>query len=146
MAAESIHFRFVVVALYLYEQLCFLWRLIKVKSREVARNEREIGCDSEDVAQRPSLEKIKCDIGVELEQRLERDQSSSSIPVRFVLEARFGPAIEKVFRDINGAGDAVIGYVYCLNLGGNVARRKGFLARGPRRRETRLYNHVTLHV
>jgi hypothetical protein len=92
--------------------------LIEVKPRVVGCDEREVRCDSEDVAQRPSFKKIERDIGVELEERLERYQALFElfvgIPVRLVLETRFGPAIEKVLHGIHGASDAVIGDVYCV--------------------------------
>src|SRR5487761_1843743 len=35
---------------------------------EPGRDEREVGCDSENIAERPSFKKVKGDIGVELEK------------------------------------------------------------------------------
>ena len=100
----------------LCEQIClFLRRLIEIEPRVVGHNEREVGGDGKDIAERPSFEEVERDVGVELEEGLKRDEALLElfvgVPVRLVQKAGFGPAIEEVLHRIHGAADTVIGDV-----------------------------------
>src|SRR6266446_7006378 len=104
----------------LREQLGLLlwWLMVEVEAGLVGHDEREIGGrHREYVAEGPSFEKIKSDVGVELKEGLERDQALLELlvcrvcPPGLALQTRLGPAIEKVFHRVHGAPNSIIGNV-----------------------------------
>jgi hypothetical protein len=95
--------------------------MIEVEAGLVGYDEREVGgCHGEYVAEGPSFEEIKSDVGVELEKSLKRYQPLLEFlvrrvrPVGLAFEARLSPAIEKVFHCVHGAPDSIVGYVDCI--------------------------------
>ena len=78
----------------------------------VRRDERKVRRQCEDVAEGPRFEEVEGYVGVIFEEGLEGDEALLEllvgIPVRFSLETRFGPAVEKVLHRVNGASDAII--------------------------------------
>lgn len=92
--------------------------MIEVEAGLVGHDEREVGGrDGEYVAEGPSFKKIKCDVGVELKEGLERDQPLLKLlvcrvcPLGLPLETRLGPAIEKVFHRVYRAPNTIVGNV-----------------------------------
>ena len=84
----------------------------------MGHDKREIGGrHSEYVAERPSFKKIKCDVGVELKEGLERDQPLLKLlvcrlcPLRLALQTRLSPPIEKVFHRVYRAPNTIVGNV-----------------------------------
>ena len=95
--------------------------MIEVEAGLVGYDEREVGgCHGEYVAEGPSFEEIKSDVGVELEKSLKRDEPLLKLlvrrvrPVGLAFEARLSPTIEKVFHCVHGAPNPIVGYVDCI--------------------------------
>ena len=100
----------------LCKQLRFeLRRTLQVQPRLVRRHNGQVRGDRKDVAHRPRLEKVKRDVEVVLEQRLERDESLLNflcrIPVRRSFRSCVGPTLEELLHGVDRLARLVVGGV-----------------------------------